>query len=141
MSFPLHRPRRLRRTETIRRMVRETRLSPEMFVAPLFVCEGEGVCREIGAMPGCFNMSVDVIVEECRALWGAGVPAVILFGVPDEKDAQGAGAADPQGPVPRALTAIRPRSPGCRSGRTSASANTRITGTAARWPRRRPARP
>jgi len=111
MSFPNDRPRRLRRTETVRRMVRETRLSPDMFVAPLFVCAGEGVCREIGAMPGCFNMSVDVIVEECRALWGAGVPAVILFGVPDAKDPQGAGAADPDGPVPRALSAIRAAQP------------------------------
>ena len=63
MSFPVHRPRRLRRTETIRRMVRETRLSPDQFVAPLFVCEGERVRREIGAMPGCFNMSVDVVVD------------------------------------------------------------------------------
>ena len=107
MSFPIHRPRRLRRTETIRRMVRETRLSPDEFVAPLFVCTGEGVRREIGAMPGCFNMSVDVIVDECQELWAAGVPAVIFFGVPDEKDPQGAGAADPQGPVPRALAAVR----------------------------------
>jgi len=112
MSFPVHRPRRLRRTETIRRMVRETRLSPDQFVAPLFVCEGERVRREIGAMPGCFNMSVDVVVDECRELWTAGVPAVIFFGVPDEKDPLGAGAADPDGPVPRALAAVRSTVPG-----------------------------
>jgi porphobilinogen synthase len=111
MSFPRHRPRRLRRTETLRRMVRETRLSPDAFVAPLFVCEGEGIRREIGAMPGCSNMSVDVLVDECRELWGAGVPAVILFGVPDEKDPQGACAADPQGPVARALRALRAELP------------------------------
>jgi porphobilinogen synthase len=92
-------------------MVRETRLSPDMFVAPLFVCEGEGARREIGAMPGCHNMSVDVLVEECRELWSAGVPAVILFGVPDAKDPQGACAADPAGPVARALTALRAELP------------------------------
>jgi porphobilinogen synthase len=107
MSFPQHRPRRLRRTETMRRMVRETRLSPDAFVAPLFVCQGEGVRREIGAMPGCFNMSVDVLVEECRGLWSLGVPAAILFGVPDGKDPEGACAADPEGPVARALRAVR----------------------------------
>jgi porphobilinogen synthase len=111
MSFPRHRPRRLRRTDTIRRMVRETRLSPDAFVAPLFVCEGEGVRREIGAMPGCSNMSVDVLVAECRELWSVGVPAVILFGVPDRKDAEGACAADPQGPVARALKALRAELP------------------------------
>jgi porphobilinogen synthase len=92
-------------------MVRETQLSPARFVAPLFVCQGEGVRREIGAMPGCFNLSVDLIVAECRELWNTGVPAVILFGVPDEKDALGAGAADPDGPVPRALTALRAEIP------------------------------
>ncbi len=107
MAFPVHRPRRLRRTETLRRMVRETRLEPSDFVAPLFVCDGEGVKREISSMPGCFNMSVDVLVDECRELAGVGVPAVILFGIPPEKDAEGCRASDPQGPVPRALRALR----------------------------------
>jgi porphobilinogen synthase len=107
MSFPLRRPRRLRRTETLRRMVRETRLSPDDLVAPLFVCSGEGVRKEIGAMPGCYRMSVDVLIEECRGLHALGVPAVILFGIPDSKDPEGRGAWDPGGPVPQALVAVR----------------------------------
>ena len=107
MSFPTHRMRRLRRTETLRRQVRETRLSPDNLVAPLFVGGGEGQRRPIASMPGCFQMSVDVLVEECRQLAGLGVPAVILFGLPDAKDPVGSGAAAPDGPVPRALMAIR----------------------------------
>ena len=107
MSFPTQRMRRLRRTETLRRQVRETRLSPDNLVAPLFVCGGEGQRRPIGSMPGCFQMSVDVLVEECRQLAGLGIPAVILFGLPDAKDAVGSSAADPAGPVPAALSALR----------------------------------
>jgi porphobilinogen synthase len=99
--------RRLRRTETLRRQVRETRLSPDNLVAPLFVCGGEGQRRPIVSMPGCFQMSVDVLVEQCRQLAGLGVPAVILFGLPDTKDAVGSSAADPAGPVPAALSALR----------------------------------
>ena len=106
MSFPLHRPRRFRRTETIRRMVRETRLSPDDFVAPLFVCEGEGVRNEIGSMPGCYHLSVDELVRECRELAALGIPGVILFGIPAEKHPDGHAAADPAGPVPRALAAL-----------------------------------
>jgi porphobilinogen synthase len=106
VSFPIHRPRRLRRTETIRRMVRETRLSPDQFIAPLFVCTGRGVRREIAAMPGCFQLSPDLVVEDARELASLGVPAVILFGIPDRKDADGTGAADPDGPVPVALKAL-----------------------------------
>jgi porphobilinogen synthase len=107
MSYPVHRPRRLRRTETVRRLVRETRLSPEQLIAPLFVCEGEGVRREIPAMPGCFQMSVDALVDECRELAGLGVAGVILFGIPDEKHPDGHAAADAAGPVPRGLSAVR----------------------------------
>lgn len=88
-------------------MVRETRLTPDNLVAPLFVCEGEGIRREIAAMPGCYQMSVDAIVEECRELASLGVPAVILFGIPDQKDAEGLEAANDDGPVPRALRALR----------------------------------
>ncbi len=106
MSFPTHRLRRLRRTEALRQQVRETRLSPDNLVAPLFVCEGELQRREIPSMPGCYQMSVDVLVEECRELASLGVPAVILFGLPAHKDAVGSSAADPEGPVPRALTAL-----------------------------------
>ena len=107
MSFPVHRPRRLRRNDTIRRLVRETRLSPDNLIAPLFVCSGEGVRREIGSMPGCFQQSPDHIVTEARELAALGVPGVILFGIPDRKDADGYGAADPDGPVPIALKALK----------------------------------
>jgi porphobilinogen synthase len=107
MSYPVHRPRRLRRTEAVRRLVRETRLSPEQLIAPLFVCEGEGVRREIPAMPGCFQMSVDALVDECRDLAGLGLGGVILFGIPDDKHPDGHAAADPAGPVPRGLSAVR----------------------------------
>ena len=107
MSFPVHRPRRLRRNDTIRRLVRETRLSPDNLIAPLFVCSGEGVRREIASMPGCFQQSADHIVTEARELAALGVPGVILFGIPDRKDADGYGAADPDGPVPIALRALK----------------------------------
>jgi porphobilinogen synthase len=107
MAFPAQRARRLRRTETVRRLVRETRLSPDNLVAPLFVCHGEGIRREIPAMPGCHQMSPDVIVAECRTLWSVGVPAVILFGLPDHKDADGTAAWDANGPVPEALRHLR----------------------------------
>jgi porphobilinogen synthase len=107
MSYPTHRPRRLRRSDAIRRLVRETRLSPDNLIAPLFVCAGGGVNRPIGAMPGCSQMSVDETVKECRELASLGIPGVILFGIPDAKDPEGEAASDPQGPVASALTAIR----------------------------------
>jgi porphobilinogen synthase len=107
MGYPTQRFRRLRRSDALRRLVRETRLSPDDLVAPLFVCGGAGVKTEIGAMPGCFQMSVDVVVEECRGLAGLGIPAVILFGLPARKDAEGSSAWDAAGPVPQALRAIR----------------------------------
>ena len=112
MSFPQQRPRRLRRTETIRRMVRETRLSADNLVAPLFVCTGANVRREIAAMPGCYQLSPDLIVEEVRELVGVGVPGLILFGIPDHKDSEGRNAADDEGPVPTALRALRSEFPG-----------------------------
>ena len=91
----------------MRRLVRETRLSPDNLIAPLFVCSGEGVRREIASMPGCFQLSPELIVQEARELASLGVPGVILFGVPDRKDPEGYGAADPEGPVPVALTALK----------------------------------
>ncbi len=112
MSFPVQRPRRLRRTDAIRRLVRETRLSPDNLIYPLFVVTGEGVRRPIAAMPGCSQLSVDEIVKECSDLEALGVPGVILFGIPDAKDPEGAAAADPQGPVAQALTALRRAYPG-----------------------------
>ena len=111
MPFPIHRPRRLRRTETIRRMVRETSLEPSDFIAPLFVCDGDGVRREIAAMPGCYQLSVDTLLAECRELAAAGVTGVILFGIPSAKDAEGSGACDHEGPVARALRALRSEFP------------------------------
>ena len=101
------RPRRLRRTEPLRAMVRETRLSPDDFVYPLFVCEGEGVRREIGAMPGCFNLSVDELVKEVEGARRSGVRSVILFGVPDTKDAEGRQAYAEDGITQRAIRALK----------------------------------
>jgi porphobilinogen synthase len=95
----------------MRRMVRETRLSPDDLVAPLFVCPGEGVRQEISAMPGCFRMSVDELVRECREIASLGIPGVILFGIPRCKDPEGREAMDAEGVVPRALRALRKELP------------------------------
>ncbi|MEK6323660.1 MAG: porphobilinogen synthase [Acidobacteriota bacterium] len=103
----IERPRRLRRTETLRALVRETRLSPDDFVYPLFVCEGEGVRREIASMPGAFNLSIDELVKEAEAARSVGVRSVILFGVPDEKDAVGSQAYAEDGIVQRAIRAVK----------------------------------
>ena len=94
-----HRPRRLRRSPAIRALVRETRLSHDNFIYPLFVVTGEGQRREVGSMPGVFQLSVDEIVKEASAAKADGVPGVLLFGLPESKDAGGSGAADPEGPV------------------------------------------
>src|SRR5204863_9318017 len=83
MPFPIHRPRRLRSTQAIRSLVRETRLDPAQFILPLFVCPGEGVRREIGAMPGNYQMSIDALVKECAELQSPGIGGVILFGLPE----------------------------------------------------------
>jgi porphobilinogen synthase len=110
--YPAYRPRRLRRSEALRRLVRETRVTVEQLVQPLFVVPGHGVERPIGSMPGIAQLSVDRTAEECRRLADLGVPAVILFGVPDAKDALGSGATDPDGIIPRAVRAIREAAPG-----------------------------
>ncbi|HEY2457526.1 MAG TPA: porphobilinogen synthase [Candidatus Acidoferrum sp.] len=107
MSFPTHRPRRLRRTEALRNMVRETRLSTAGFVYPMFVCPGTGVRKEIGSMPGIHQQSVDKIVEECREVESLGIPAIILFGLPESKDPRGASSLLKDGVVQRAIEAIR----------------------------------
>src|SRR3954449_6035287 len=91
--------RRLRTTATMRAFVRETRLSPEMFMLPLFVCEGEGVRREVASMPGVFNLSVDEAVKEAAAASADGINSVILFGLPEHKDDIGSSAYDPEAPV------------------------------------------
>ena len=99
MSFPTTRMRRLRRSETLRRMVRETRLSRDDLVYPLFVVEGSGVRAPVASMPGVFRFSVDALVIECKEVRDLGIPAVLLFGVPDEKDARGSGADAADGVV------------------------------------------
>ena len=112
MAFPVNRPRRLRRTETMRRMMRETRLAPEDFVLPLFVCPGRDVKKPVVSMPGVAQMSVDNIVAEARETYAAGVPAVILFGIPEHKDATGTSAWNDDGEVQRAIREIKERVPG-----------------------------
>lgn len=107
VQLPTARPRRLRRTPALRALVRETHLHAAQLVAPLFITTGEGRREPILSMPGQDRISVDVAVERCRELVAAGVGGVLLFGVPDDKDARGSGAADPDGPVPMALRAIR----------------------------------
>jgi porphobilinogen synthase len=101
------RPRRLRRTEAIRSLVRETRLTPDCFILPLFVCEGRGVRREVSSMPGVFQLSVDEAVKEAAAAKADGVPGVLLFGLPDSKDATGSKASDPDAPVQSAVRALK----------------------------------
>jgi porphobilinogen synthase len=107
-----HRPRRLRRSPAIRALVRETRLSPDNFLYPLFAVTGQGQRREVGSMPGVFQLSVDELVKEAAAAKADGVPGVLLFGLPAGKDAAGSGAADPEGPVPTAVRALKKEVPG-----------------------------
>ena len=107
MTFPTHRPRRLRRTERLRGLVRETRLSTSGLVYPMFACPGNKVRTEVSSMPGIFQQSPDQIVEECREVAGLGIPAVILFGLPEKKDETGSEAASPTGAVQRSIEAIR----------------------------------
>ena len=107
MTFPVHRPRRLRRTETLRGFVRETRLSASGMVYPMFACPGTNVRKAVSSMPGIYQQSVDQIVEECREVAGLGIPAVILFGLPEHKDELGTEAADARGAVQRSIEAIR----------------------------------
>src|SRR5262245_1983758 len=103
----IRRPRRLRRSEAIRSLVRETRLTPDCFIYPLFIVSGRGIRREIGSMPGVFQLSVDEAVKEAAAAKADGVPAVILFGLPDKKDPIGSAASDPDAPVQTAVRALK----------------------------------
>ena len=99
--------RRLRRSQSIRGLVRETRLSPDMLIYPLFVCEGTGVRREVSSMPGVFQLSVDEAVREAAAARGENVQGVLLFGLPELKDEIGSAASDPEAPVQTAVRAIK----------------------------------
>ncbi len=107
MAFPITRLRRLRRSEPLRSMVRETRLTPENFVYPLFVCPGKNVRKEVRSMPGVFNLSVDEAVKEVREARSLGVPSVILFGLPENKDEVATGAWAEDGIVQQAARAIK----------------------------------
>ncbi|MCK4378189.1 MAG: porphobilinogen synthase, partial [Deltaproteobacteria bacterium] len=107
MYFPIYRPRRLRANPTIRRMVRETRLSVDNFIYPLFVCPGEGVKKEISSMPGNYQFSIDMLLKEMEEVESLGIPGVILFGIPEHKDELGSEAYDDQGIIQRAIRAIK----------------------------------
>jgi porphobilinogen synthase len=111
MSFPATRMRRLRQTAVLRSLVRETRLSPESFVYPLFVCPGEGVRKEVRSMPGVFNLSQDEAVMEAQEAHSLGIPAVILFGLPEKKDEVATGAWADDGIVQRAARAMKQEIP------------------------------
>ena len=111
-AFPVTRLRRLRRTGALRALVRETQLSLDDVVMPLFACPGEGVVRPVAGLDGIAQRSVDEVVRECAALDALGVRAVLLFGIPEEKDEEGSGAWDADGIVQRALRAVRAEVPG-----------------------------
>jgi porphobilinogen synthase len=107
MSFPRSRPRRLRATPAWRALVAETTLSAADLVYPLFVVPGEGIRNPVGSMPGVFQLSIDELVRECAAAWALGVPAVILFGIPEHKDPEGSEGYADSGIVPRAIRALK----------------------------------
>jgi len=107
MSFPVTRPRRLRRSEAIRSLARETRLSAQGFIYPMFVCPGAKVRNPISSMPGVAQQSVDMFLEECREVEQLGIPGIILFGIPEKKDALGSEAYAADGVVQRAVEAVR----------------------------------
>jgi porphobilinogen synthase len=107
MAFPIHRTRRLRASDSMRRLVRETWLEPAQFVLPLFVCEGDNVYKPISSMPGQAQMSIDRIVAECREVESLGIGGVILFGIPAHKDETASEGYNPDGIVQRAIRAIK----------------------------------
>ena len=111
MAFPSHRPRRTRQSDAWRRMVRETRLTPDAFIYPLFVVPGRGVRHPVESMPGVSQLSVDEVVKDAKATFAAGVPAVLLFAAPTEKDAKASAALDPKGLAAQAISAIKDACP------------------------------
>lgn len=112
MGFPIQRLRRLRQHESLRRMVRETVLSPSDFIYPLFVIEGQDRREKIASMPGQFRLSVDLLVKEAGEIQALGIPAIILFGIPAHKDEHGSSGWDPNGIVQRAIRAVKQQVPG-----------------------------
>ena len=111
MAFPIQRLRRLREKEPLRRMVRETALAPADFIYPLFVTEGQGRREPIASMPGQSRLSIDLLVKEAAEVKALGIPAIILFGIPDRKDERGSSGFDPEGIVQRALRAVKQQVP------------------------------
>ena len=107
MTFPAHRPRRLRRNEALRGLIRETRVTRDGLIYPMFVCPGKNVRNEVSSMPGVYQQSVDKLVEECREVEQLGLPGIILFGLPEKKDEQGSQAWADDAPVQRAIAAVR----------------------------------
>src|SRR5580692_4738323 len=107
MAFPANRLRRLRRTESLRSLVRETRLTPESLVYPLFICPGMGIRKEVRSMPGVFNLSIDEAVKEVREIRALGILSVILFGLPEKKDEVATGAWAEDGIIQKATRAIK----------------------------------
>src|SRR5688500_6880669 len=111
MRFPIYRARRLREHDVLRQMVQETRLAPQDFIYPLFVTPGRGVREEISSMPGNYHLSVDQVEEEVREVADLGIPAVLLFGLPESKDAVGREAYSPSGVIQQASQAIKKAAP------------------------------
>ncbi len=109
--FPIHRPRRLRKNKSIRRMVRETTLSTDDFIYPLFVTFGKGIKKEISSMPGCFQESVDKVVKSAKEVYNLGIPSILLFGIPEHKDKIGSSAYNERGVVQNAIRAIKDATP------------------------------
>jgi porphobilinogen synthase len=107
VRFPIYRPRRMREQDNLRRLVRETRLSVDHFIYPLFVVPGEGVRHEIQSMPGNFHLSIDRLIEEVKEVHDLGIPAVILFGLPEQKDSLGSSGYAHNGIIPRAIQALK----------------------------------
>jgi len=112
MAFPVQRLRRLRSSEALRRLVRETQLAPSQFILPLFVVPGEGIRKEIGPMPGNAQLSIDNLLLECRECESLGLGGVILFGIPEQKDEFASGAYDANGITQRAIRAVKREVPG-----------------------------
>jgi porphobilinogen synthase len=111
MLFPDYRPRRLRKNENFRRMIRETSLSVDNLIEPLFVVPGKGIRKAIGSMPGVYQLAVDELIKEAQQIKAAGIPAVILFGIPDKKDDRASGAYASEGIVQRAVRALKDKVP------------------------------
>ncbi len=111
MPFPRDRLRRLRETESLRGLIRETHLAPHRLIAPFFVVEGSDVRQEIPSMPGQYRMSVDHLVNEAAEIAALRIPAILLFGIPAQKDEEGSGAGDPNGIIPMAVKAVKQKVP------------------------------